>query len=44
MTGGEEDFEQQKSPYSEYKEEEEECVLQQSQSSITVRNFQDYIT
>ena len=43
MTGGEEDFEQQKSRCSEYKTLEE-CVLQQSQSSITVRNFQHYIT
>ena len=43
MTGGEEDFERQKSRCSEHKTLEE-CVLQQSQSSITVRNFQHYIT
>ena len=38
MTGGEEDFERQKSRCSEYKTLEE-CVLQQSQSRITERNF-----
>ena len=43
MTRGEEDFERQKSRCSEHKTSEE-CVLQQSQSRITVRNFQHYIT
>ena len=43
MTGGEEDFERQKSRCSEHKTLEE-CLLQQSQSRITVRNFQHFIT